>query len=79
MEAIAATFQLCMGHQHSSARKLTSHVLEPVHRFMTLAPRNEEIIKATNEKLVYVAIGHSVGKREVLVRLRPIVVKQKDG
>ena len=43
---------------------VTPHVLEPGHRFMTLAPQNEEIIKATNEKLVYVAIGESMGKRK---------------
>ncbi len=57
---------------------VTPHVLEPGHWFMTLGLQDEEIIKATNEKLVYVAIGHSMGKREVLVRVRPIVVKQSE-
>ena len=43
---------------------------------MTFAIQSEEFAKLSKEKLMYVAIGDSMAKREVLVRLRPIVVKK---
>ena len=52
------------------------HVVEPGHRFLTFAIQSEEFVKLSKEKLMYVAIGDSMAKREVLVRLRPIVVKK---
>jgi hypothetical protein len=48
------------------------HVLEPGHNFMTLALQNEEVRKTSREKLMYMTVWHSMGKREILVRLRPI-------
>ena len=48
------------------------HVLEPGHTFMGLATQTDEIVKLSREKLTYLLVAHSMGKREVLVRLRPI-------
>jgi hypothetical protein len=52
------------------------HVLEPGHRFMTFALQGEEIVKASREKLAYMCVAHSMGKRDVLVRL-PMIAETK--
>jgi hypothetical protein len=41
---------------------MVPHVLEPGHNFMTLGLQSDEVRK----------LWHSMGKREILVRLRPI-------
>jgi len=54
------------------------HVLDPGHKFMGLALQSEDVEKRTRDKLTYIAIGHSMGKQEVLVRVQPITPTAKD-
>lgn len=48
------------------------HILEPGHAFMGLGMQTPELVKLTREKLAYMLVSHSMGKRDVLVRLKPI-------
>lgn len=48
------------------------HVLEPGHSFMGLGTQTAEVVKLSREKLAYMLVSHSVGKRDLLVRLKPI-------
>jgi hypothetical protein len=48
------------------------HVLEPGHSFMGLGRQTPEVVKLSREKLTYLLVSHSVGKRDLLVRLQPI-------
>jgi hypothetical protein len=48
------------------------HVLEPGRNFMALELQSDEVKKHSREKLMYMMVWHSMGKREILVRLRSI-------
>jgi hypothetical protein len=49
------------------------HVLEPGHSFMGLALQTSGLVTLSREKLTYMLVSHSMGKRDVLVRLSPLM------
>jgi hypothetical protein len=48
------------------------HVLEPGHTFMGVGAQTPDIVKLTRERLTYITVSHSMSRRGLLVRLRPI-------
>jgi hypothetical protein len=56
----------------ATAGNAVPHVLEPGHPFMGLVLQTPEWVKLSREKFTYMIVSHSVGKRDLLVRLKPI-------
>lgn len=56
----------------ATAGNSVPHALQPGHTFMGLATQTPEIVAQSRTKLTYMLVAHSVGRRDLLVRLRPI-------
>lgn len=56
----------------ATAGNSVPHILEPGHTFMGLLTQAPELVRLSREKLAYMLVSHSVGKRDLLVRLKPI-------